>query len=670
MIFKTLTLNNIFSYYGEHPFDLAPPANTAGNIVIIKGRNGFGKTSFLNSVKLLFGGVTKELRQSVQRDREPSAKCFVVGDKDWWGILNHKAKSQGQLECSVAAVLLDEHNREIEIVRRWDLGNDNAKDTLWVKPPRSAVLEGEQAQQYLSGLLPLDYIPFFFFDAEEVGYLAEANRNQVIEKMEQLLNIRPVDNLNTCLKDLKRKIENEFIAKEAKQRLLEAENKQKTLQIQHSELLEEQQSNRVNIELLEEELRDTRQKIKILSGQGVIENNAKLEATKQAARASLEHALTHLSDDFERDAFLRLNALLVQKALPAVEQCANSPTEMLLSLHEPLKDIFTTPPYPEHRLSESQVLFYQRRISKLLDSRDVGEDTQQLLRLDNLRAKKLLSRLSAYLPQRNPETAFQSHLTQAWRAETQINEVDKALMEVRQLSDENRQQLEQLQDRLAHQQEQLFKLNDQTRAIEHRLAQVTADMKPLESKITELRKQARQSEQGRRRIELLEKMQQLLAAYKQALKEQQRGKLEAFFNQHLHRLLDSNALIAETKIDEFFQLHYLDANGAPVAMSSISAGMKQIAATALLWALKDACGRQIPVILDSPLGRIDRQHQENLLTRYYPKAAKQVILLPTDSELDERKYQLLKPYIYQEFELLNPDGQNTQVTDITRSKAV
>ena len=163
MIFKTLTLHNIFSYYGIRTFDLAPSANKHGNIVVIMGRNGFGKTSLLNSVKLLFGGVTEELRNNVRRDRMPSPKSYIRGDnKDWWGILNHRAKSQGDLKCSVSAILLDENNREIEIERSWDLHNENYESQLRVKAPRIPHLIDEAAQKYISGLLPKDYIPFFF----------------------------------------------------------------------------------------------------------------------------------------------------------------------------------------------------------------------------------------------------------------------------------------------------------------------------------------------------------------------------------------------------------------------------------------------------------------------------------------------------------------------------
>ncbi|AEF98658.1 DNA sulfur modification protein DndD [Methylomonas methanica] len=674
MIFKSLTLNNIFSYYGSRTFELAPPAGTEGNIVVIMGRNGFGKTSLLNSVKLLFAGVTKELRQSVQHDRVPTEKCFVLGDNDWWGILNRKARNENIFNCSVSAVLLDENNREIQLERKWDLQNGIYQNHLTLKPPYNAPLFDDAAQLYLSGLYPLGFIPLFFFDGEEINYLAEANRVQFTEKFEQFLNIRPADNLKICLKELARKVESEYVAKDIKPRLREAESHQRALLIQRDELLEQKRTTLTHIETLDDDLRETRQKIRLLSGQSSIENNAKLEALKQAERQTLEQALTGLSEAFERDAFLRLNAALAEKAFPAVERCANEQSEemseMLLSLRESLKDVFTTPPYPEQRLTESQVLFYQKRVLGVLISRDVEEDGMKPFELAPLRAKKLLATLSAYMPRHSPDAGLRDALATALRADQQLTEIDKSLLEVRQLSDENKQQFQQLQAEEIRQKEALDKFRDEERDVSHKLAIIDRDIKPLDEKITELRQQARQSEQGRARIDLLERMQKLLDAYKQKLKEQQRGTLETYFNQHLANLLDSNQLIAETKIDDSFQLHYLDAAGAPVAMSSISAGMKQLAATALLWALKDACGRQLPVIIDTPLGRIDKQHQDNLLTRYYPKAATQVILLPTDSELDERKHRLLEPYIYREFHLRNPDGENTEIQDVTENKEV
>ena len=87
--------------------------------------------------------------------------------------------------------------------------------------------------------------------------------------------------------------------------------------------------------------------------------------------------------------------------------------------------------------------------------------------------------------------------------------------------------------------------------------------------------------------------------------------------------------------------------------------MKQLFATSLLWTLKDVSGKSLPIIIDTPLARFDRGHQQNLLTRYYPHAGNQVILLATDSELDREKYNILKPHILEEYCLNNPDGEHT-----------
>jgi DNA sulfur modification protein DndD len=56
MIFESIRLTNLFSYYGEQEIDLGTPV-PGRNVCLIMGRNGFGKTSLLNSLKLLFTGA-------------------------------------------------------------------------------------------------------------------------------------------------------------------------------------------------------------------------------------------------------------------------------------------------------------------------------------------------------------------------------------------------------------------------------------------------------------------------------------------------------------------------------------------------------------------------------------------------------------------------------------
>ncbi len=73
-----------------------------------------------------------------------------------------------------------------------------------------------------------------------------------------------------------------------------------------------------------------------------------------------------------------------------------------------------------------------------------------------------------------------------------------------------------------------------------------------------------------------------------------------------------------------FQNDFLE--GQALAINNFSSGMRQLAATTLLWALKEVSGKNIPLIIDTPLARIDRKHQDNLLSQYYP-----TVLIQTES---------------------------------------
>ncbi len=131
--------------------------------------------------------------------------------------------------------------------------------------------------------------------------------------------------------------------------------------------------------------------------------------------------------------------------------------------------------------------------------------------------------------------------------------------------------------------------------------------------------------------------------------------------------MSGHSLIGQITVDEDFYLSFLDKDGQPIGSGSISHGMRQLAVTALLWALKDVAGRPLPIIVDTPLARIDRENQDNLLTHYYPNAAEQVIVLATDSEVDERKYNLVRSQLNRVYTLSNPDGETTSAREVKRT---
>lgn len=197
------------------------------------------------------------------------------------------------------------------------------------------------------------------------------------------------------------------------------------------------------------------------------------------------------------------------------------------------------------------------------------------------------------------------------------------------------------------------------------VAHTDTDLIRLASEIKQQELRLYKAKENSRQIERALQAQQVFEAYRQELKKSRRQEIETELNTCFQQLMTSHHLVERITLGDDFDLNYRDTQGRDIGVANISAGMKQLTAQALLWALSVVSKNAVPVIVDTPLARIDRLHQENLLANYYPKAALQVIVLPTDSEIDREKYALLKPFIGAEFKLENADGDRTQVVSGT-----
>jgi DNA sulfur modification protein DndD len=130
------------------------------------------------------------------------------------------------------------------------------------------------------------------------------------------------------------------------------------------------------------------------------------------------------------------------------------------------------------------------------------------------------------------------------------------------------------------------------------------------------------------------KVKATLQTFKQRLKLHKLNHLEDLVTKHFLFLLRKPDFVHRVQIDtDSFKLALFDPNGDPLPKHRLSAGEKQILAIALLWGLANASGRRLPVAIDTPLGRLDSEHRNHLVERYFPQASHQVILLSTDTEI-------------------------------------
>ena len=107
---------------------------------------------------------------------------------------------------------------------------------------------------------------------------------------------------------------------------------------------------------------------------------------------------------------------------------------------------------------------------------------------------------------------------------------------------------------------------------------------------------------------------------------------------------------------------YLDSYDNEVSKTSLSAGEKQLMVIAILWALATCSKKKLPVIIDTPLSRLDSLHRTSLVKTYFPNASEQTIILSTDSEIDRNYYDMMKESVGDEFTLsYNEDKKCTTI---------
>jgi DNA sulfur modification protein DndD len=105
-------------------------------------------------------------------------------------------------------------------------------------------------------------------------------------------------------------------------------------------------------------------------------------------------------------------------------------------------------------------------------------------------------------------------------------------------------------------------------------------------------------------------------------------------------------------------------NGQILSAERLSAGERQLLAIAILWGLAKASGRPLPTAIDTPLGRLDSAHRDNIVKRYFPFASHQVLLFSTDQEIVGDYLSSLMPWIGRSYILdYTPKTHTTQIRE-------
>lgn len=641
MRFRSISIENVFSYAGKKAFHFN---NDEQPITLIIGENGFGKTSFINTVKIALHGISKDILSIGTQTLSKSD--FVLGSttKHFSGLLNRQARANGQNKATIAIEIEDD---DIFTIERQFLFEENSyTENLFLKDEDGTIFaEGEDAQDIINSKISPNMASFFFFDGEKIQTIADFSHAEFTKLLEDVLEL---DIYDSMAKDA------EFLIKKLNKTELNAHmqeavaKKEKELEQIATEIIATKEKFRHEKNVVLKELQ--RQQVAMSKKLKKLKNRY-TESINQAVEKQNIITEEHkaLVARFKTLTLVQLPLLLNNVLNDAVKQDISQNYRGKIQIDSKL-------------LSEKKnellalVLDNDNQIAAAFDQVfQAGSKSQSVAFADPYRVTKQFDALKK-------EKVDLASLLQALSKNKQESSAIAAnLFEFR-----HKQELDgkEYADEIAREKELLTAIGrqeSQCEALELKSIALVESEKALKSEYAKLTISEHKNNLLNAKIKTLRSIINVSHHMKQKIKTDKRLSLETEINRKFKKLKKEGYDADKIVLDEQFKINVFDKKGKAMDILSSSSGQKQIIATALIWGISEYIAEDIPMIIDTPLGRLDDKNQTLILNEFYPHASTQVIILPTPSELRHKGFKALQQHVADTFELQN-SGSATTIT--------
>jgi len=581
MIIKKIILENIFIYEGINRFEFN--INNEKNINLIIGENGFGKTSLINAVKIGFHGITKDMLK--MGNKYIPKHEFIRGNDFYEGLIT-KNKNYGKIEIET---------NEFKIIREFE---KDEKLTLIRDDDKFFDIE---AEEIIETFFPKNLNKFFFFDGEKIQEIANFENEEFKKMLEAVLKLDIYDKSIEDLKILLKKYIKESLDEKSLQTLNKLEKEKRDL----TNLIQELKLKYQHLkDILKEKQREEKFFIKKSS------NNKKLEKELIQKKEEFNKLIIEFKQLILYKLPLLLNPYLLKKMKEDIknyddlgidrEILLKKKQEFLEKIKDKTKEIENI--FDEVFLKEKKGFINSHKVSPLLNFEEIN-------------LKDFLNKLS--------------------NLKFEIEELEKNIKD----SDND------LFNEIYNIQKEIMQLENDIKNIEEKIFDAKESLIKLEKEIKQISKIEYKNKLLKEKINTIENAISALYEIKNNLKIKKRPELEKIINEKFKKLKKENFKIKEIKLTDEFNIHLINEKNEKLSVLSASSGQKQIIATALIWGISEYLEKNIPMIIDTPLGRLDVENQKLILKEFYPNASKQVIMLPTPSELRAKEFSILNNFI-------------------------
>lgn len=647
MYFTKIILNNFGIYKGEHCITLHSQ-NGQRNITLVGGMNGRGKTTILDAVFLCFYG-----RKAVE---------YITGKKEAYAsvLQEHINKSVPDQKTYITLefALDNDSSSMISITRSWkrngkkiDTNLDVLKDGL-----RDEYLS-ENWEYYVEELIPFGIAKFFFFDNEKISQIADDDAfEKVKDSIKSVMGVTTIEALCTHVSKISKSkadalkafqdSESQIELTDLTSQLDSIEKKIRAVKDRRASLVPLLEKLLVDLENAEQEFwkrgghlglnkaEIEKQKDKLRAAEA--EN--KLRAINAASSPSTPLCLCRaLVVDAYNSAMASESNRAKQYSEPIINALYNGLTKRCeaefgrMQFYDTLKQIIDKQ-FQEYRATHSE-----------LSPMDISPLSLSLIeRLINEEYTKVVT-LAQYL-----RTQRETNENLLLQLDVHLNSsADQAgAVELLNTIKDFEAQKGRYEANIAKCDEELHALQTQQVSIESRRNKV----------LLKIAAQADANDDDARVLQYATMTLEVMQEFITRLQAQKVHKLEANIAKCFQYLAQKQAIITSISIDPVtLDITLRDYDGGILLKDQLSAGEKQMFAISILWGLALTSGYKLPVIIDTPMARLDSAHRTNFINRYLPNASSQVIVLSTDEEVYGQYLEDIKSYVNDSYTLIYDD---------------
>lgn len=631
MIFKELVLENFGPYRGRNVINLTPQLDDKNApIILIGGMNGGGKTTLIDSIRLALYGR----RAECSNKNNLSYNDFLLQSIN----RNTKLTEETRIELTFEHLVSDQWI-ELKIVRHWHKNTKDGKDNL-------GVIEGEfpdlnltdNWDEYIEDILPLGISNLFLFDGEQVKELAEQElpSPSVREAISSLLGLELADKLASDLEILVSRKKKSLNKNTDQRELTEIETELHNLEKQKKNLLQELEVAEKKLKLASKKYRQSSENLRVEGG--------KISARKYQLEENVKSITTEINtirEDLRNLATGVLPLGLIGEQLKKIKQQLKeeqkalelrSSYDLWQTKDKKLLDFLDTLAIDENQLYKIEGFLNQENDTLVKELNDIP----LYLEADQKQLHSVVNIIDHSLPEQQQKVA--QYLSQLKQLEADLSSAEAMRDQVN--APKIYQKLEQ---DYQQKEERLMECKNECMMIKKNIELVDKSIESKKKLLAKYSEKSIEDLQVNHIINMMPKVTHTLQLFKQKLTLRKLNKLETEVTNCFRYLLHKSNLITKVAIDaQSFALNLYDEQANLISKNRLSAGEKQLLAIALLWGLARVSGRNLPIAIDTPLGRLDSSHRHNLIERYFPTASHQVILLSTDTEIGTAEVEQLR----------------------------